>query len=82
LEHDLPTHPVHDGLEYEVLVGASSVVTSPLTPVPPLATALNRDKDSYGCGQTSDWKLILSFICLVISGSANVVMTKLQAIPM
>lgn len=82
LEHDLPTHPVHNGLEYEVLVGASSVVTSPLTPVPPLATALNRDKDSYGCGQTNDWKLILSFICLVISGSANVVMTKLQAIPM
>jgi hypothetical protein len=67
LEHEEPDFPIHPGLEFEVLEGAERTLLEE-------ASAKHDPK--------KDVKLLLSFVFLVISGSANVVLCKLQAIPM
>jgi hypothetical protein len=66
LEHEEPEFPIHPGLEFEVLEGAEQTIREALAKHDP----------------KKDVKLLLSFVFLVISGSANVVLCKLQAIPM
>jgi hypothetical protein len=68
LEHEEPERPIHPGLEFEVLEGAERT--------------LLEDEASAKHDPKKDVKLLLSFVFLVISGSANVVLCKLQAIPM
>jgi hypothetical protein len=68
LEHEEPDFPIHPGLEFEVLEGAERT--------------LLEDEASAKHDPKKDVKLLLSFVFLVISGSANVVLCKLQAIPM
>lgn len=67
LEHEEPEFPIHPGLEFEVLEGAERTLL---------------DEVSAKHDPKKDVKLLLSFVFLVISGSANVVLCKLQAIPM
>ena len=67
LEHDEPETPAHPLLEYEIVPAEG--VLEPVT----------RSKQEQ---QHSKWKLYVSFVFLVISGSLNVVTAKLQAIPM
>jgi hypothetical protein len=69
LEHEEPDFPIHPGLEFEVLEGAER-------------TALLEEEASAKHDSKKDVKILLSFVFLVISGSANVVLCKLQAIPM
>jgi hypothetical protein len=68
LEHEEPDFPIHPGLEFEVLEGAER--------------NLLEEEASAKHDPKKDVKLLLSFVFLVISGSANVVLCKLQAIPM
>jgi hypothetical protein len=69
LEHEEPERPIHPGLEFEVLEAQPAERT--------LLEEASAKHDSK-----KDVKLLLSFVFLVISGSANVVLCKLQAIPM
>jgi hypothetical protein len=71
LEHEEPERPIHPGLEFEVLEGQ---------PEPAERTLLEEASAKHD--PKKDVKLLLSFVFLVISGSANVVLCKLQAIPM
>jgi len=67
MEHDEPETPVHPLLEYEVL--PAEVGDSEL---------IHRRKQQ----PEHKWKLYVSFVFLVISGSLNVITAKLQAIPL
>ena len=67
MEHDEPETPAHPELEYEVI------------PADPECPMVEQDSSH---NSRSDWKLYLSFIALIVTGSANVVTSKLQAIPM
>lgn len=69
LAHDEPECPSHPGLEFEVLEQ-------------PLQQQLLENASSKSIDPTKDLKLLISFVCLVVAGSGNVVAAKLQAIPM
>jgi hypothetical protein len=70
LEHDEPERPIHPGLEFEILETRSELGDGTIQEV----SAKHDPK--------KDVKLLISFVFLVISGSANVILCKLQSIPM
>lgn len=69
MEHDAPESPIHPALEYEIVPTSQSNEEEC-----PQRRSRSNEK--------SDFKLYLSFLALIITGSANVVTSKLQAIPM
>ena len=80
VEHDEPERPIHPALEYEVLaaVDASDDDDRPATALDETAAPQAPTRNPH----TKRLKLAVSFIFLVLAGTANVVATKLQAIPM
>mmetsp|Transcript_26042 Transcript_26042/g.71734 ORF Transcript_26042/g.71734 Transcript_26042/m.71734 type:complete len:750 (+) Transcript_26042:134-2383(+) len=75
IEHDEPEIPIHPALEYEV-------VEAQVQPRRKLHHRPRRRRRKRRVVVLSDWKLVVSFVGLVIFGAGNSISLKLQSIPM
>jgi hypothetical protein len=74
--HDEPEIPIHPALEYEIV--QAEVAAAASTAAQPRREKATRPPSVILC----DARLLLSFVGLILFGSANAVLLKLQAVPM
>jgi hypothetical protein len=76
--HDEPEIPIHPALEYEIVQAEVAAAATASTAAQPRREKATRPPSVILC----DARLLLSFVGLILFGSANAVLLKLQAVPM